>query len=561
MLLNLFVKNMALIEEADISFKEGLNILTGETGAGKSIIIGSINIALGGKVSADMIRRGTDYALVQLTFRVDDPKKIKMLKELDVEELDDGEVLISRKITANRSVVRVNGQTMTLSQLRQISAILIDIHGQHEHQSLMYESRHLELLDRFNDEETVVLKAQLRTLYSQYAQLRRKMDEMCMDEEQRQREISFMQFEINEIDEAQLEKEEDLKLEEKYRKMSNFQKIYEEISTVSGYIGHNDVENASDMISKAVRALNSVVTYDQEKLGPIQDQLMDIENLMNDLDRDVSGYIADSDFDVQEFEVIQNRLNLINSLKMKYGRTVEEITAYRDEKAARLEQLEDFEENRLQLTKELNEIQEKLEILCMELSKKRQATAEILSAKITQALVELNFVQVKFKVDFKRTEHYSANGFDSVRFLISTNPGEALHALAKTASGGEMSRIMLAIKAVLADKDDIETLIFDEIDTGISGRTAQMVAGKMHEIAADHQVICITHLPQIAAMADSHFIIEKNISNQSTVTTIHELSEQASVEELARLLGGMQITDTVLESAREMKKFARRNEK
>ena len=555
MLLNLYVKNMALIEEADISFKKGLNILTGETGAGKSIIIGSINVALGNKVSADIIRKGAEYALVELSFKINDQDKINELKAMDIEELDEGQILISRKITSSRSVIKVNGETVTASQVKQIAAILIDIHGQHEHQSLLNESKHLELIDKFADSKITEHKHVLKQEYSRYFDIKKKLDDMSIDDEQRQREIAFFQFEINDIESAGLKDGEDEELEIQFKKMVNSQKIIDEISQVNNYIGESNFDNASDMVSKSVKALTNVVGYD-EALGPMLAQLNDLESILNDLGRDISNYISDSEFNAEEFEYVQNRLNTINNLKMKYGRTINDILKYRDVKSEKLMEYENFDSVKETLIHNLKKSEDNMNEYCEKLSIIRKEAGTKLSERIRQALIELNFIEVKFEVEFNKSNNFTANGFDTAKFMISTNPGEDIKALAKIASGGEMSRIMLAIKTVLADKDDIETLIFDEIDTGISGRTAQMVSNKLNEISSMHQIICITHLPQIASMADTHFLIEKSLKDNSTVTSIFELNEKSSIEELARLLGGTTITDAVITNASEMKSMA-----
>ncbi|SEW45388.1 DNA repair protein RecN [[Clostridium] fimetarium] len=555
MLLNLYVKNMALIEEADISFKKGLNILTGETGAGKSIIIGSINVALGNKVSADIIRKGAEYALVELSFKINDQDKINELKAMDIEELDEGQILISRKITSSRSVIKVNGETVTASQVKQIAAILIDIHGQHEHQSLLNESKHLELIDKFADSKITEHKNVLKQEYSRYFDIKKKLDDMSIDDEQRQREIAFFQFEINDIESAGLKDGEDEELEIQFKKMVNSQKIIDEISQVNNYIGESNFDNASDMVSKSVKALTNVVGYD-ESLEPMLAQLNDLESILNDLGRDISNYISDSEFNAEEFEYVQNRLNTINNLKMKYGRTINDILKYRDVKSEKLTEYENFDSVKETLIHNLKKSEDNMNEYCEKLSIIRKEAGTKLSERIRQALIELNFIEVKFEVEFNKSNNFTANGFDTAKFMISTNPGEDIKALAKIASGGEMSRIMLAIKTVLADKDDIETLIFDEIDTGISGRTAQMVSNKLNEISSMHQIICITHLPQIASMADTHFLIEKSLKDNSTVTSIFELNEKSSIEELARLLGGTTITDAVITNASEMKSMA-----
>ena len=556
MLVNLHVKNMALIEEADIDLTGGLTILTGETGAGKSIIIGSVNAALGGKVSPDVIRKGAEYALVELTFHVEDDERIEQLKELEVAELDEGDIIITRKIMPSRSVIKVNGETVTIAEVRKIAALLIDIHGQHEHQSLLNEDRHLELIDRFLPVESVTLKQKLALEYKTYEKLNKELSEFDIDDEQRNREIAFLRHETEEINAAQLSAGEDEELENTFRRMNNAQKIVSELSQVGEMICEGTADTAGVLIGRSLRSLSSVANLD-DGISNLNTMLLEIDSLVNDFNNELSSYMSSLEFDEAEYDETEKRLDLINSLKMKYGRTIDKILSYRDEKEARLEEFENFDANKAALQKKVSESRKILDNLCNELTVLRKKAADMLALNISQSLRELNFLDVKFEVAFGKKSSVGADGNDTVCFMISTNPGEDLKPLSKIASGGEMSRIMLAIKAALADKDDIDSLIFDEIDTGISGRTAQMVAKKMHAIAASHQIICITHLPQIASMADTHFVIEKNAVNDKTVTTIKKINEEESIHELARLLGGNSITDTVLANAREMRLTAK----
>lgn len=551
MLVTLHVKNLALIDKVDVEFGEGLNILTGETGAGKSIIIGSVNIALGGKVPKDIIRQGADYAYIELVFEVHDKDKLEALKEMDVVLAEDGLVIVSKKIMPSRSVSKINDETVTSAKLRQITGLLIDIHGQHEHQSLLYKSKHLEILDAYLNNKTQTLKQNIAAAHHRYQELIRKMEEFNTDQEARLREADFCRFEINEIEEAALKEGEEEELTEKYRRLVNAQKIVESLN--EAYEAAN-----SDYISHALREVNEVVSYDKE-LQSICDQLHDVDAILSDVSRAISDYVENLTFDDQEFRRIEERLDLIHGLEAKYGSTTKMIFEQLEQKKIKLESLEHFDEIRQKTELDLKSVTHKLDDCCKELSDIRKQAAKKLTEKIKTGLKDLNFIDVAFSMEFVQLDHYTAGGYDEGEFLISTNPGETLKPLGMVASGGELSRIMLAIKTVLADSDEIPTLIFDEIDTGISGRTAQKVSEKLRVIAKNHQVICITHLPQIAAMADCHYEIAKHASGGRTVTTIQALNTEEMINELARLLGGVEITDTVLQNAREMKKLAAKN--
>lgn len=549
MLLELRVKNLALIEKAEVSFSEGLNILTGETGAGKSIIIGSVNMALGGKVSRDMIRQGAEYAYVELIFSVEEPDKRERLAELDVELPEDGTLIISKKIMPARSISKINDETVTAGRLKEITSLLIDIHGQHEHQSLLYKSKHLQILDEYAKAQTAPIKAQVAAGYQQYQHLLKKMDEMNLDQESRLREADFLRYEIEELEQAGLKEGEEEELAAQYRRLNHAQKIMESLSAAYQAID-------SEQIGRALRDVSQAAEYD-EALRGIRDQLFDAEAILSDVVRDITGYMDDFSFDEEQFRIIEDRLDLIHNLQAKYGSTTRAIKESLEKKKERLDELENFDLLKQRLEKEFASCQGKLDSFCSQLSQARQQAARGLTEAIRQGLEDLNFIDVRFEMEFRRLEQYTAGGYDEAEFLISTNPGMPVRPLGAVASGGELSRIMLAIKAVLADTDDIPSLIFDEIDTGISGRTAQMVSEKLAYIAGSHQVICITHLPQIAAMADAHFEIAKAAAEGSTTTTIRQLSEDEMVAELARLLGGVKITEAVMDNAREMKALAK----
>lgn len=548
MLFHLSVRNLALIDSVDVEFQEGLNILTGETGAGKSVIIGSVNVALGGKASKELIRKGCDYAYVELVFSVTDEKKKKELAAREVFPDADGNLIISKKIMMSRSISRINDETVTAARLREITGILIDIHGQHEHQSLLYHSKHLEILDEYGKAQIGVLKDQTEAVYQEYMAAKKKMEYYKNGREQLIREVDFLRFEIEEIESAGLKSGEEEELETLYRRFSNSRKIVESLSEA-----YRAVDGQA--IGRALKAVEQASEYD-EHLSGIRDQLYDVDSLMGDLNREISSYLDHMTFNEEAFQETEKRLDLIRNLENKYGNTIEKVLESLEKKKEKLEELENFDSLRMETEQHLLELTEKLENLCTRLSEIRQKTAKDLIGRMRQGLSDLNFLNVDFTMEFRRLSHYTANGFDEAEFLISTNPGEPARPLGMVASGGELSRIMLAIKTVLADTDDIPTLIFDEIDTGISGRTAQMVSEKLSLIAESHQVICITHLPQIAAMADSHFEIRKSAKEGRTVTEIRPLSEAQITDELARLLGGAEITEAVRQNAREMRALA-----
>lgn len=547
MLLELHVKNLALIETADVELEDGLNILTGETGAGKSIMIGSVNLALGQKASKEMIRNGAEYAYVELVFSVD-PEKEDALRALDVMPDENGTLIISRKIMPSRSLSRINDEAVTAARLKQVTSLLIDIHGQHEHQSLLHASKHLEILDTYAKSRVQQLKIQTASLYAEYISLEKQLSKLDTDNESRRREADFLRFEIEEIENAQLKAGEEECLAACCRKYGNARRIMENLSAAYRAVDTEAVGNALHQVCE-------VAEFDPE-LKAIQDQLYDAEAVLSDAHHAIGEYLEQLDFDEQAYREAQDRLDLIRGLEAKYGAGVEQIEKALEEKKNRLEQLEHFDEYRMQLEQQYQKAEKALEAVSAELSAVRQEEAKKLAEKIRAGLIDLNFLDVRFSMEFRRLSHYTASGFDEAEFVISTNPGEPERSLGQVASGGELSRIMLAIKTVLADSDDIPTLIFDEIDTGISGRTAQRVAEKLAVIARNHQVICITHLPQIASMADCHFEIKKSTDGASTKTRITRLKEDEVVAELARLLGGAQITDAVLQNAREMKELA-----
>ena len=554
MLIHLHVKNLALIEDIEVEFGPGLNILTGETGAGKSVLLGSMQLILGGRTARDMIRTGTSCALVELLFQVENKKAEQALNSLGI-FTEEGQVLLSRKIMDGRSINKINGETCTVGQMKAAAECLLDIHGQHEHQSLLYQEKQLEILDAYGREKIRPAKEAVRQSYEEYRKYMRALKELDTDEEQRNREKAFLEFEISEIEKAHLVPGEDEELETLYRRLNNGKLILETLQSVHSLTGYDSGQGAGEAVGTGVRELLRVTEYDTE-LESMAETLQEIDGLLNDFNRELSSYVEDLSFDDETFYETEKHLDQINGLKAKYGRTIEEILEYQNTQQQKLEKLARYEENFLEARQNLKKAEEQLEKDSYVLSEIRKDYSKTLTEKIIEGLRDLNFLDVKFRIDFQRKQEFTDNGYDSIEYEISTNPGESVKPLGRIVSGGELSRIMLAIKAILADRDQIETLIFDEIDTGISGRTAQKVSEKMAVIGSCHQVLCITHLPQIAAMADTHFEIEKHQKGSETITEIHPLGERESVRELARLLGGAEITEAVLKNAMEMKELA-----
>ncbi len=556
MLTYLHVKNIGLIDEMEIDFEKGLSVMTGETGAGKSMIIGSINAVLGSKIPKDFIRRGEEQALIEAVFscRLNEVKDC--LNDMDIEAED--QVILSRKISQNgRSIFKINGETVTALDVKKISKLLIDLHSQHEHQSLLEAKNHINLLDRYIGSGVLSLKKQLEIKHKEYNALRKEIEEYSQDDETRKREISFLEYEINEIEAASLREGEDTALEQAYKKQSNIRNIQELLANAWDLLFENasysskisQIEKASEFIFKAKQLDDDL----DENFRLIEQ----IEYMMTDLRRDLEKYTNQLVFDEEELEYTRKRIDLINSLKMKHGNSIEAIMITLDAKIDKLEKLVNHEERLNALEKQKSQIFSEMKQIAEKLSDIRKINAEKLSDKITETIKELNLENSIFDISFKKKEEISLNGWDEIEFMISTNKGEEIKPLVMIASGGELSRIMLSIKTIFADCDEIGTMIFDEIDTGISGRTAQRVAEKMIVLSKERQIICITHLPQIAAMADWHYLIEKNVNNEDiTLTTMKKLKEEDIPKELSRLIGGAKITEATYLSAVEMKKMA-----
>ncbi|MBD5549063.1 MAG: DNA repair protein RecN [Lachnospiraceae bacterium] len=557
MLESLHVKNLALIDEQEVTFAEGMNILTGETGAGKSIIIGSINLALGAKADKEYIRTGADHALVELIFSLNE-QQCERVRAMDLPVEEDHMLILQRKIMAGRSICRANGESISAGQLKNLAGCLLDMYGQHEHQSLLKPSAYKKMLDDYIGEEIAVYKSRLKSKLAEYRKCEEELENQNSDEAVRMREAKLLEFEINEIEAAGLDPVEDEKVEKKYRKLANARKMKETVYAVHGLTGYEEEGSAGLAVGHALRELKPLGEYDAD-ISPLIEQLTDIDDLLNDFNRSMAQYRDSLEFDEQEFIHLEERLNVLNHLKDKYGEGIPDILKSQEEKQQALDKLNHFEAYMEQLRSRMNEQKKEIFLLCEQISGLRKNAAGPLTEKLKEAMIDLNFLDVEFSISvISEEESFAADGYDKVEFLISTNPGEVLKPMWQIASGGELSRIMLAFKTVFADRDETDTLVFDEIDTGISGKTAWKVSEKLGRLSRNHQIICITHLAQIAAMADAHFMIEKNVINERTVTNIREIADDESLSELARLLGSGELTEAVLSNAREMREAAQK---
>ncbi len=565
MLVSLHVKDLALIEESEVFWEKGLNILTGETGAGKSVIIGSIRLALGAAMNSvvsskgdkDCIRTGAPYALVELVFTSDRKEVLSKMEELELPMEEDGTIFIQRKIMPGRSVCKVNGETITGKQLKELASLLIAIHGQHDTQTLLNVKKHSQILDDYGAEAVAVCKEKVKAAYRSYSSLKKEYEQASKDNQAQEKDLALAEFEVEEIVNARLVVGEDEQLEERYRKMNNSRKIAESVSRVSQAIGGENESGAANAVSFALREMRSVSSLDAA-LESMDEQLMQIEEMLSDLNRTVSGYLDSLDFSQEEYREVEERLNVYHHLQNKYGATTAAVLEYLDKQQKKLEKYSDRDGYLAVLEQKITEAETAYRSAATELSAIRKESAVSFNQEMTEALQELNFANVDFVAEVSSDGTiYTEEGFDEVEFMISLNPGEPRKPMNMVASGGELSRIMLALKTILADKEQIETLIFDEIDAGISGRTAWKVSEKMAVLGKEHQLLCITHLPQIAAMADAHYVIEKNVGENAAVTEIRRLKENEELNEIARLLGSDCVTEAVLANASELKNLAK----
>lgn len=554
MLESINVKDLALIRECRVELKEGLNILTGETGAGKSIILGSVRLALGERAGKDVIRTGADAAMVELVFKSDRSEVISCMKEMDLPMESDGSIYISRRIQEGRSVAKCNGEVISARDLKRLAALLIDIHGQNDTRELLDVRNYRDILDDHAADDLKGLLGEMSEAYGAYRELKRELESADADDKNRDKELSLAEFELGEIENAQLMIGEDEELEERYRLMKNAGRIAESLSKVSAML-HSD-EGVGAMLGSAVREINQVSGYDTA-VSDIGGRLEDAEATVSDILRDIRGYMDDMEFSEAEFRQTENRLDTLNHLKSKYGESIEAVLKYADERRAYMEKAANFDAYMAKLSADTEAAHKKALDTAGRLHEARVVAADGLCALMTEKLRTLSFDNVTMNISVDGDpENLGADGIDDVDILVSFNLGEPVKSLSKVASGGELSRFMLALKEVTASKGGVETLVFDEIDAGISGKTAWNVSGSMKNLSSSHQIIAITHLPQIAARADEHYLIEKRTEGGGTVTDIMPLNDEQRVEEIARLLSGGELTEAGIENARELIKKA-----
>ena len=560
MLLNVHIKNIALIDDANVNFTDNLNILTGETGAGKSIIMGALKIGMGDKLPKDIVREADKEGFCQLLFLVDDEQVFEQIRQIGIEPTDDGEILITRRIMNSRTINTINDMAVTAAKLREVSAFLIDIHTQHQQQTLLKKNEHMKLLDKYGRSSIEPLRQAVAKRHAEYETLVEQMNSLSMDEAERTRRAEFLKYQIAEIESANVKPGEDEDIEHQYNKMVNSRDIVAAASEVYSVTGYESQSSAGNEIGRVLGNLKGIKELDDEIDG-LYGQLENIDALLNDFNVELSNYMQSMNFDDSEFREVESRLDVINDIKGKYGNTIDDVDRYLEESKAEYEKLSEYDEYIAELSGKINKAKKLMLDAADKLSVERKKQAKLMCREIKAALSDLSFMQVDFDMVFDRLPECTANGIDDCYFVISTNVGEKMRPLYDVASGGELSRIMLAVKSCMAAEDNIGTLVFDEIDVGISGRAAQAVAEKMALISRKHQVISITHLPQIAAMADSHYLIEKSADAGKTVTKIVRLSDAESVTEIARLLGGASITDAVMGNALEMKQMAEKTKK
>ncbi|MDD2446807.1 MAG: DNA repair protein RecN [Tissierellia bacterium] len=552
MLKELSIKNFAIIDDVKVEFTYGLNLLTGETGSGKSIIIEALETVLGGRSSKDLIRSDKDEAFIEALFFINDEIK-PLLKRYNF-DFDENILVLTKEISKDYpSVSRVNGRPITLSDLKKITTKLVDIFGQHEHQSLLNITNHQIIIDSFGDNEFNDLINKIGELYEEYTTEKKKLEKLSISSYEREREIDLLKFQIDEIEDAFLTSDDDENIENEYNRLSNVVDITTGLNEVYGMISNSNYENISiiELMDKSISILNNISKYDKELVSNL-DELQGIRYSLQDISRSLNYYVENLEIDGERLIFLNERLDLINKLKKKYGSTVSIILGYKENINEQYDKLINYEKQIERIQKNLEDYEVKLNKYSSVLSNKRKNIALMLENMLSKELSELSMENVKFKVNFEKKNNFSSTGIDNIEFLISTNPGEPLKPISKIVSGGEMSRIMLGFKSIIANNDKIPTMIFDEIDTGISGRTAQVVGEKIKRISKNHQVISISHLPQIAALADSHYEISKEVINGKAQTKIKKLSDDERIIELARLLGGVNVTETTLQHAKEM---------
>lgn len=560
MLSELSIKNFAIIEALSISVEKGLTVLTGETGAGKSIIIDAIHLLVGGRGSAEFVRHGENKAEIEGLFLLDSPHHPCYEKAMEFGiEIEDGMVVLRREISqSGKSVCRVNGKLVTISTLREIGGTLVDIHGQHEHQELMDDSLHLALLDQYGFEEIAPSLSEYQAIFRRYEQTMAKLKHLSENEQQTAHRLDLIQFQFDEIQKADLKLHEDEELLEERRRLSNFEKIYESVQL--GYSALQGEQKGLDWISMVMGYIESAASVDQgykELFDSVSNSYYILEDAANTLRNELDQL----EYDPQRLNEIEERLTEINQLKRKYGSTIEEILEYAARIEEEIETLQNKETHIDQLEKELTSMRKDLSLEAKQLTDIRKKWAEKLTRLIHKELKELYMEKTVFQIRFQSDRQFSKNGTDEVEFYLSTNPGEPLKPLSKIASGGELSRIMLALKSIFSKHQGVTSIIFDEVDTGVSGRVAQAIAEKIYKVSVGSQVLCISHLPQVAAMADTHLFIAKMIKGGRTKTSVTPLEEDEKIKEIGRMISGAEITDLTKQHAKELLQLAGKNKK
>lgn len=540
MISTLHIKNIGIIDDLSINLNQGLNILTGETGAGKTLIIDSLGIISGERFSKEMIRKGEDHSFVEVCLYL--PEN---------ENAIDGNIIVSREIYSNgRNMCKINGRMVTVNELKEFMQNILDIHGQHDNQYLLNASTHIEYLDNFSSKELNKYKEEYSELYNKYLQIKKELKNNYGDDKEKQRKLDLLKYQFEEISKANLKIGEDDELESKREIILNSEKINENLNIADLEVS----EKAIDSINNAIRALEKIESFDENysrNLNALKSSYYDIQEIA----RDISGMREETYFDEEERQEVENRLDTIFSLKRKYGNTIEEIIKYGEELEKEIIQIENIDEINNELKEELNDIKSKMYNISKKMDIIRNEYAKQLEENINKELVDLEMknANLNVKVTFDETQEYNKNGLNSVEFLIRTNIGEEAKPLVKIASGGEMSRIMLAIKNVLSNVDIVPVMVFDEIDTGISGVAAKSVGEKLKAISKKHQVLCVTHLASIAAKGDYNYFISKEVHNEKTSTNIKQLNEEETIKEIARISSG-EITEISLQHAKELRK-------
>ncbi|MCA1030676.1 DNA repair protein RecN [Bacillus timonensis] len=564
MLAELSIKNFAIIESLSISFEKGLTVLTGETGAGKSIIIDAVHLLVGGRGSSEFVRYGENRAEIEGLFLLDSEEHpcIKASREFGI-EISDGMVVLRRDISnTGKSVCRINGKLVTISTLREIGRTIIDIHGQHEHQELMNEEHHLSLLDQFGGESIVKAVSEYQTIYKKYLELKQKILKLSNNEQEIAHRFDLIKFQLKEITSANLSPEEDENLTEERKKIANFEKIYEALQ--KSYDALSGEQKGIDWLGLAMSHTEDVAEIDSD-LSAIHEQISSSYYLIEETAYKIRNQLDQLEFDPKRLDFIESRLNEINNLKRKYGHTVVEILEYASKIEEELDKIENRDFHMDQLTKSFQSIKEDLFLEAKNITLMRKKLAQNLITAIHKELRDLYMEKTLFDIVFTQSEindvndiKFLTNGIDDVEFFISTNPGEPLKPLSKVASGGELSRVMLALKSIFSKHQGITSIIFDEVDTGVSGRVAQAIAEKIHKVSVGSQVLCISHLPQVAAMADTHLYISKVIKDGRTRTSVKPLKELEKINEIGRMISGTEITDLTKEHAKELLDLARK---